>query len=704
MTTTKIAVGPLAPSAKGRATYRPAVRGAITGGLWAERRRINRETSLLAGWDQLVAAGNIHDLELAAGRATGEYANDRLPFMDSDVYKWAETAAWALANPETSPALASELTSLLAKLTELLQAAQAEDGYLDSYFQVKHPGERFAQLAWGHELYCAGHLIQAAVALRRTTGDTGLLTIATRLADLISKTFGLGPSQKDGICGHPEIETALVELFRETGEQRYLDTALFFVDRRGHGLLSDGHFALYYFQDRTPVRDAVVVEGHAVRQLYLLAGVADLAVETEDPQLLAAAERLWTDMVATKTYLTGGIGAHHKDESFGAPYELPNERSYCETCAAIASIQFSWRMLAVTGEAKYADLIERTLYNGFLAGVSLDGQRYIYANPLQVRDGQTVRGDDGDYERVPWFHCACCPTQCDAVARLARALRRLGAARTRPVAPIPPGPVHRRRQRWRGHSRGCHRLPIRWTDNGEGGPRHHRGTMGSCAAGTRLGKQCQRDAERTGRRDCHRGRLADAEQYLGQRRRSDPRTGHAPKVHHGRSEGRRSTRRRRVGTGTAGLLRGIRRQRRPSTRPDRHRHECRTRDYPCRSCAWRHPRDRSRRRSACAWLKGVVALPPKCCQRSDRWRSPPDRHPVLRMGESTTRCDAGLDPVQMVRSRLSADSERLKRAVCATGTLPAVAAIILRESSRFVAGEGAGDTIGPEPPTQHARV
>ena len=174
--------------------------------------------------------------------------------------------------------------------------------------------------------------------------------------------------------------------------RRTWTTASFFVDRRGHGLLGDGRFGRHYWQDHLPIREAPGVAGHAVRQLYLLAGAADVYAETGDPALLAALERLWTEMVATKTYLTGGIGAHHTDEAFGDPYELPSERSYCETCAAIASIQFCWRMLIITGEAKYADLLERTLYNGFLAGTSLDGQSYIYANPLQVRDDHLGAG------------------------------------------------------------------------------------------------------------------------------------------------------------------------------------------------------------------------------------------------------------------------------------------------------------------------
>jgi DUF1680 family protein len=406
-TTTKATTGPLRLEGVTHALFRPVTHSRITGGMWAERRRVNRETSVPGFWDRLVAAGNIHDLELAAGWADGDYLNDHLPFLDTNVHKWVEALAWVLADPETDDDLAKELTGLLCRVTDLLKAAQADDGYLDSYFQVKYPGERFQQLVWGHELYCAGHLIQAAVALHRATGGTQLLDVARPMADLVVDSFG--PGRIDGVCGHPEIETALVELYRETGERSYLETAGFFIDRRGHGLLKDRLFGPYYFQDRTPVRDSVAVDGHAVRQLYLLAGVADLYTETGEAPLLTAAERLWADMVGTRTYVTGGVGSHHKDESFGEAYELPNERSYCETCAAIASIQFSWRMLAITGEAKYADLIERTLYNGFLAGVSLDGQRYIYANPLQVRDGQGSRGDDGDYERRLWFDCACCP-------------------------------------------------------------------------------------------------------------------------------------------------------------------------------------------------------------------------------------------------------------------------------------------------------
>ena len=408
MTQTQYALGPVRPVAADMTRLRPLTTGQITGGLWADRRRVNRNVSVPGGWDRLQEAGNFHNLELAAGRTTGEYVND-LPFMDSDIYKWLESVGWLLADPALDQAAADRLQNQLAETEQLLRASQQPDGYLNSYFQVRFPGERFVQLQWGHELYCAGHLIQAAVALHRTAGHSGLLEVARRSADLIVDAVGAEPGQIDGICGHPEIESALVELYRETGDQRYLEQARYFVDRRGSGLLGDGRFGRHYWQDHRPIREAHSVEGHAVRQMYLLAGVADLYVETGDHTLLAPLERLWAEMVTTKTYITGGIGAHHKDESFGDPYELPNERSYCETCAAISSIMFSWRMLMITGEAKYADLIERTLYNGFLAGVSLDGQRYIYANPLQVRDGHTARGGDDDYERRTWFRCACCP-------------------------------------------------------------------------------------------------------------------------------------------------------------------------------------------------------------------------------------------------------------------------------------------------------
>lgn len=393
-------VGPVRPGPDAHAALRPAA-ARIDAGFWHARRETNARVSLPQGPGLLESAGNLHNLRLAAGTTRGEFQG-AYPFVDTDVYKWLEAASWQLA--EGGPA---ELAADVERIVSLVAAAQQPDGYLNTWFQLVKGGERYQDLRWGHELYCAGHLIQAAVAHHRTTGRPELLEVARKFADHIDSVFGPPGSGKplDGIDGHPEVETALVELYRETGERRYLDLAGYFVDRHGHGLLGGEA----YCQDRVPLREATNVEGHAVRQLYLLAAAADLATETGEPELRAANERLWQAMTTTKTHLTGGLGAHHDQEDFGDPYELPNERAYCETCAAIASVQWSWRMALLTGEARYSDLIERTLYNGFLAGVSLDGERWLYVNPLQVRDGHTDPGGDQSARRTRWFRCACCP-------------------------------------------------------------------------------------------------------------------------------------------------------------------------------------------------------------------------------------------------------------------------------------------------------
>lgn len=403
--------GPVRLGPDAQAVLRPAAAEVRTG-FWHDRREVNAHTSIPQGPALLESAGNLHNLRLAAGTAQGEFQGV-YPFVDTDVYKWLEAAAWQLAQSgpsadgeDSSPDL-RELAADVDRIIALVAGAQQSDGYLNTWFQVRRNGERYQDLRWGHELYCAGHLIQAAVAHHRATGRDELLAVASRFADHIDSVFGLPGSGRpiDGIDGHPEVETALVELYRETGERRYLDLAGYFVDRYGHGLLGGEA----YCQDRVPLREAVTVEGHAVRQLYLLAGATDVATETGDAELRSAAERLWRAMTTTKTHLTGGLGAHHDKEDFGDPFELPNERAYCETCAAIASIQWSWRMALLTGEARYSDLIERTLYNGFLAGVSLDGESWLYVNPLQVRDGHTDLGGDQSARRTRWFRCACCP-------------------------------------------------------------------------------------------------------------------------------------------------------------------------------------------------------------------------------------------------------------------------------------------------------
>jgi DUF1680 family protein len=365
---------------------------AVSGGFWAKRQTTNRQVSLRRAFQKLEQSGNFNNLRLAIGSGEGDYR--RPVFMDSDIYKWLEAISYDLANfPDP------ELTAMADQAINLLAEAQEEDGYLNSYYQVVEPDKRWTDLDHGHELYCAGHLFEAAVAHHRATGQTKLLDIARRFADCIEATFG--PDKGDGVPGHPEIELALVELYRETGERRYLNLARFFLDGRGRGKMRGlGRYGPEYHQDRVPVREATVVEGHAVRQLYLTAGMADIYLETGEQALFEASMRLWHDMTAYKMHLTGAFGARFTGESFGDAYELPSDRCYCETCAAIASMMWNWRLLLATGKARYADLLERSLYNGFLSGVSLDGQRYFYVNPLQSRGG---------IERPEWYGCACCP-------------------------------------------------------------------------------------------------------------------------------------------------------------------------------------------------------------------------------------------------------------------------------------------------------
>lgn len=377
------------------AQFRTLPLGAITllPGFWQQRQIINREVSLKEGYRKLNEYGNFDNLKLATGSIIGEFRGPQ--FMDSDIYKWLEAAAYELKrNMDT------DLLHMVSEIISLLEKAQQPDGYLNSYWQYVKPGQRWTNLITGHELYCAGHLIEAAVALHRSTTEVRLLGIAKRVADNIVNTFGEGRLESAG--GHPEIELALVELYRETGEKPYLDTALFFINQRGKGIMGD-HFRRFdtsYFQDRVPIREAEEVEGHAVRQLYLTSGITDIYMETGEKELLKAMRRLWVDMTGRKMHITGGFGARHEGESFGDAFELPSDRCYCETCATIAAIMWSWRMLLATGEPGYADLMERCLYNGFLSGISLEGNRYFYVNPLQSREG---------IERVEWFDCACCP-------------------------------------------------------------------------------------------------------------------------------------------------------------------------------------------------------------------------------------------------------------------------------------------------------
>ncbi|MDQ6671585.1 MAG: glycoside hydrolase family 127 protein [Chloroflexota bacterium] len=369
-------------------------------GLWTQKQAIIGDDSLRHGYRMLERAGNLHDLRLAAGQAQGEYRGPL--YQDSDVYKWLEAVAY-----QSLRGLTPEVQAMADEAIELIVAAQREDGYLNSYYQIVEPSLRWKQLAVGHELYCAGHLLQAAIAFRRVLGDSRLFEVACRFADHIDATFG--PDKQPGTCGHPEIEMALVELYRETAERRYLALAQFFVDQRGHGILGPSRLGgSAYYQDSVPVRESLEVEGHAVRALYLTAGIADIFLETGEQALLGALQRQWQDMVGRKLYVTGGIGARFSGEAFGQAYELPNDRAYCETCAAIASIMWSWRMLLATSDGRFADLIERTLYNAFLSGVSLDGRQFFYVNPLLSR-GEPEHVGRGGPRRQDWHSTACCP-------------------------------------------------------------------------------------------------------------------------------------------------------------------------------------------------------------------------------------------------------------------------------------------------------
>ncbi|MFA0851380.1 glycoside hydrolase family 127 protein (plasmid) [Curtobacterium sp. WHRI 8282] len=401
---------PVLPTADAHLTLRPLPTGdaRITSGFWALRQERNGRDAVRSGYQQLETAGNFRNLRIAAGLEEGEAVGPI--FMDSDVTKWLEAVAW-----ECGRAPAEDLLDLQREVTALYARAQADDGYLDSVQQVRGKGERYTDLKWSHEMYCAGHLYQAAVAQHRATGDTGLLDVAIKNADHLVRTFGDGtapdgtPKTRD-VDGHPVVEMGLVELYRETGNRDYLDLAHWFVDARGHGIIERAGGEPTYFSDRVPSRQATTVEGHAVRAVYLAAGAVDVAIETGDTELLAASETQFADMMATKAFITGGLGARWDWEAFGDPYELPTDRGYAETCAAIGGVQWAWRLLLATGKPVYADAIERLLYNAFLAGVSLAGTEYFYVNPLQQRDhAHQDENRSPAHGRRGWFDCACCP-------------------------------------------------------------------------------------------------------------------------------------------------------------------------------------------------------------------------------------------------------------------------------------------------------
>lgn len=380
-------------------------------GWWGHWQGRNRVTTVPYGISALESAGNLDNFRRILGETEAPYRG--FVFNDTDVYKTLEAIAWSLAS---HPDLA--LDSYLDSIAQLLSKVQDRDGYLNSCVQGAPNGTRYSRLAESHELYSAGHLFQAAVADFRVTGKRRLLDIAIRFADQLVAEFGSG--RRDDYDGHPEVETALVELYRVCRDQAYLDLAKQFIDKRGRRIFVGDGRGDAYFQDEHPIRDATSIVGHAVRALYLEAGVVDVAVETGDTELLQTSLTRWDDMVASKLYITGGVGSRHKSEGFGDPYELPPDRAYCETCAAIASIHWNWRLLLATGESRFADLLERTVYNGFAASTGSDGTSFFYSNPLQVREEHQASDEEESGRRLPWYACACCPPN---VMRLVAAMQ-----------------------------------------------------------------------------------------------------------------------------------------------------------------------------------------------------------------------------------------------------------------------------------------
>lgn len=393
-----VAPGPTPPAP---ATPVPATSVEITDTFWSARQKANREGTLAANFEQCDKTGRLSNFDKAA-RREGKY--EGYFFNDSDVYKSIEGACYILARTK-DPALDAQLDAVIARIA----AAQRPDGYLNAYYTLAEPGKEWTDLAQKHEMYCAGHLIEAAVAHHRATGKRSLLDVATRFADLIDSRYG-PPPKHNGICGHEEIELALFKLWKETGETRYRDLASYFLSQRGHSAqvgAKDGsgeERPLFgeYCQDHAPLESQEHIVGHAVRAMYFYSAATDFSALTADPRYVPALERVWTDLTTTKMYITGGIGNSSSNEGFTTGYDLPNDSAYAETCAGIGLVLWGHRMAMLHGVngAPYMDVVERGLYNGVLSGVSNDGRRFFYVNPL---------GSTGDHHRQDWFGCACCP-------------------------------------------------------------------------------------------------------------------------------------------------------------------------------------------------------------------------------------------------------------------------------------------------------
>ncbi|MBF8376699.1 glycoside hydrolase family 127 protein [Alicyclobacillus mali] len=406
---------------------------------WSRYQQLVRETVLPYQYEILndrvpgvEPSGAIRNFRIAAGLETGEFTG--MVFQDSDVAKWLEAVGYALKTKRDS-----ELERMADDVIDLVVAAQQPDGYLNTYFTIKEPGKRFTNLMDCHELYCAGHMMEAAVSYYEATGKRKLLDAMCRFADLIADTFGPGEGQIHGYDGHQEIELALVKLYGVTGEKRYLDLARYFLDARG----TEPNFFLQewerrgrksfwwpwmkepdlaYHQAHKPVREQDVAVGHAVRAMYMYTAMADVARLTGDETLAKACERLWEDVTRRQMYIIGAVGSTHQGEAFTFDYDLPNETAYAETCASVGLIFFAKRMLDIAARSEYADVIERALYNAVIGSMAQDGKHYCYVNPLEILPRANEENPDRRHvrpTRQAWFGCACCPPN---VARLLMSL------------------------------------------------------------------------------------------------------------------------------------------------------------------------------------------------------------------------------------------------------------------------------------------
>jgi DUF1680 family protein len=365
-------------------------------GFWAPRRKVTTERSLPTMLQLLQEHGVVDNFRRLAGHP--ELPRKGPLYTDSDLYKWIEAASWALASNESSEADKQALRTQIDGLIPIIAAAQESSGYLNTYFVGDKAHLRFTDLTRSHEGYCLGHLLQAGIAYFRATGNRSLLDIGIRFADYVVDNFG--PTKRPFVTGHPELEMALVELYRTTGQPKYLDFTHYLFSGVERDRLKLKESDMRYMFSGKPFTSHTEFEGHAVRALYAASGATDYFTETGEPAYKKTLDLLWTDLTMRKMYITGGVGSRSAGESFGDSYELPSEQAYAETCAAVANVMWNFRLLALTGDARYADVLERTLYNGVNSGMSLSGTLYCYRNPL---------ASNGERLRNAWYDTTCCP-------------------------------------------------------------------------------------------------------------------------------------------------------------------------------------------------------------------------------------------------------------------------------------------------------